>query len=272
MEDVSKELRKVMDLSEGSDDADMAGNEFLKRPTGPPIGMPPPSPPIVAVVGGVNLKGVNLAGESPSSSPRFQRPSAAKSRDRSNSNKGMEEPTAPVKSSLQPITQLAPLSIPVGGVVVPGKIGVTIETGMAKSSTVKPLSKETSQQPDASSRVREAQLEMEHNTAIERLKRSHAEELAKLRQQFACELEDLKESLTNQNEINLDSFRKKLAAEQLLDEKQLRTQKETFLSALKSRLKEEGDEEEARLMEAKQDTIRKLKQQVSVSLITVFVL
>ena len=254
---MSKELRKIMELSEASDEAEEAGgNEFLKRPMGPPGSIPPPSPPVAAMVGGVNIKGIRLAGEAAMSSPRLQRPGAAKSRDRSNSNKEMsEEPTTPGKSSLQPpFTPLAPLSIPVG----PRAAKVMDATDF---STVKPLSKVVPQQDGVN---REAQLLVaEHNSTIEDLKKSHAEERAKVHRQFVQELKDVKESLSNQNKTSLDSFRKKLAAEQLSEEKQLRAKKETFLSELRLRIKEEGDEEEARLVEAKQDTIRKLKQQVS---------
>ena len=241
-----------MELSEASDDVDEPGNEFLKRPGG----IPPPSPPVVAVVGGVKTKGVSLTGETATSSPRLQRPGAAKSRDRSNSNKEMpDQPATPVKSSLQALfTPLASLSTPVAG---PGAAKVAVATD---SAVVKPLTKETPQQADVN---REAQLlAAEHESTIEELKKVHAEERAKVQQQFVLELNDLKESLSNQNEISLDSFRKKLATEQLSEEKKLRAQKETFLNELRLRIKEEGDEEEAKLMEAKQDTIRKLKQQV----------
>ena len=254
---MSKELRKIMELSEASDDMDEPGNEFLKRPLGR-SGIPPPSPPVAAVVGGVSIKGVNLAGDTATYSPRLQRPGAAKFRDRSDINKEItEQPTTPGKSSLQaPFSSLAPLSIPVG-------LGAAKLTVAMDSSIIKPLSKETPQQADVNRE--EAQLLVaEHNKAIEELKKLQAEEHGKVEQQFVKELKDLKESLSNQNEISLDLFRKKLAAEQLSEEKQLRAQKETFFNELRLRIKEEGDEEEAKLMEAKQDTIRKLKQQVSV--------
>lgn len=240
-----------MELSEASDDVDEPGNEFLKRPGG----IPPPSPPVEAVVGGVRTKGVSLTGETATSSPRLQRPGAAKSRDRSNSNKEIpDQPTTPGKSSLQaPFAPLAPLSTPVG----PGAAKMAVATD---SAVVKQLSKETPQQADVN---RESQLlAAERESNIEELKKAHAEERAKVQQQFVQELKDLKESLSDQNEISLDSFRKKLATEQLSEEKKLRAQKETFLNELRLRIKEEGDEEEAKLMEAKQDTIRKLKQQV----------
>ena len=253
-----------MELSEASDDMDEPGNEFLKRPGG--IGIPPPSPPVVAVGGGIKTKAVNLTGEAAVSLPRLQRPGAAKSRDRSNSgNKETlvpDQPTTPGKSSLQaPFAPVVPLSIPPGG---PGS-GVAAKVAAATDSAaaVKPLlSKEIPpRQADVS---REAQLLVAgHESTIEELKKAHAEERAKVEQQFLQELKDLKESLSNQNESSLDSFRKKLATEQLSEEKQLRAQKETFLNKLRLRIKEEGDEEEAKLMEAKQDTIRKLKQQVS---------
>lgn len=254
-EDVSKELRKIMELSEASDDMDEPGKEFLKRPLGPPGGVPPPSPPVGAMVGGVGIKGINLAGETAISSPRLQRPGAAKSRDRSDNNKEItEQPTTPGKSSLQSMSMpLAPLSVPVS----PGAAKETVGRDL---SVIKPPSKETSQQADVN---REAQLLVAgHNSAIEELKKLQAEERDKVEQQFVKELKDLKELLSNQNEMSLDSFRKKLAAEQLSEEKQLRAQKETFLNELRLRIKEEGNEEEAKLMEAKQDTIRKLKQQV----------
>lgn len=240
-----------MELSEASDDMDEAGNEFLRRPGG----IPPPSPPVEPVIGGVKMKGVSLTGETATSSPRLQRPGAAKSRDRTNSNKEIpDQPATPGKSSLQaPFTPLAPLSTPVG----PGVAKVAVATD---STVVKPLSKEMPQQADVN---RGAQLLVtEHESTIEELKKAHAEERAKVQQQFVRELKDLKESLSNQNEISLDSFRKKLATEQLSEEKQLRAQEETFLNELRLRIKEEGDEEEAKLVEAKQDTIRKLKQQV----------
>ena len=248
-EDVSKELKKIMELSEGSDNyEDAAMNEFLKRPIGLSIGIPPPSPPVSAAVGGVNVRGGlnSTAGDVPSSSPRLQRPNAARSRDRSSSSSKdnqPNEPTAPMKSS-------APLSISVGGTAP--------ETNVV---SIKPLDKGAAHQSDPN---KEAQmLTTQHTQTVESLKKSHEDGLTKLRQQFDRELEDVKKSLVIQNEASLDVFRKKLASEQLSDEKQLRAQKETFLSELRSRLKEEGDEEEAKLMEAKQDAIRKLKQQVS---------
>lgn len=250
-----------MELSEASDDMDEPGNEFLKRPGG--IGIPPPSPPVVAVGGGVKTKGVNLTGEAAVSSPRLQRPGAAKSRDRSNSgNKETlvpDQPTTPGKSSLQaPFAPVVPLSIPSGG--PGGGVAAKVAAATDSAAAIKPLlSKEI---PPHQSR--EAQLLVAgHESTIEELKKAHAEECTKVEQQFLQELKDLKESLSNQNELSLDSFRKKLAMEQLSEEKQLRTQKETFLNELRLRIKEEGDEEEAKLMEAKQDTIRKLKQQVS---------
>lgn len=252
-----------MELSEASDDMDEPGNEFLKRPGG--IGIPPPSPPVVAVGGGIKTKGVNLTRETAISSPRLQRPGAAKSRDRSNSNNKEthipDQPTTPGKSSLQaPFAPLVPLSVPPGG---PG-VAAKVAAATADSATiVKPLlSKETPPQRADGSRETQV-LVAGHESTIEELKKAHAEERAKVEQQFAQELKDLKESLSNQNEISLDSFRKKLATEQLSEEKQLRAQKESFLNELRLRIKEEGDEEEAKLMEAKQDTIRKLKQQVS---------
>ena len=241
-----------MEISDASDD-DAAANEFLKRPTGPSSGVPPPSPPVAAVVGGVNARGRSLTGEVAPLSPRFQRPSAAKSRERSNSNKEIsDEPATPVKSSQQPITKLAPLSISVGD-----------KPHGANVLTAQPPVVSTHPQPDTS-HGREAELlAAKHASTLESVKRSHAEELTKLRQHFAQELEDLKKSLVDQNEASLDSFRKKLAAEQLSDEKQLKAQKEMFVSELRSRIKEEGDEEEAKLMEAKQDAVRKIKQQVN---------
>ncbi len=252
-----------MELSEASDDMDEPGNEFLKRPGG--IGIPPPSPPVVAVGGGVKAKGFNLTGETGTSSPRLQRPGAAKSRDRtSSSNKETHVPDQPTmtpgKSSLQaPFSPLVSLSSPVGpGVAAKGAAATDLAAG-----AVKPLlSKETP--PLHVDVSRKAQMVVaDHESTVEELKRAHAEERAKVEQQFVQELKDLKESLSNQNEISLNSFRKKLATEQLSEEKQLRAQKETFLNELRLRIKEEGDEEEAKLMEAKQDTIRKLKQQVN---------
>ena len=246
-----------MELSEASDGMDEPGNEFLKRPGG----IPPPSPPVVAAGGGLKMnKEVSLTGVTVTSSPRLQRPGAAKFRDRSDSNKEIhvpDQPTTSGKSSLQaPLTSLVPLSIHAGP-------GAAAKVAVATTDLAdKPLSKETS--PQLADVNREAQLLVaEHESTVEELKKAHAEERAKIQQQFVQELKDLKESLSNQNEISLDSFRKKLAAEQLSEEKQLRTQKETFLNELRLRIKEEGDEEEAKLMEAKQDSIRKLKQQVS---------
>ena len=233
-----------MEQSEGSDNnEDAAANEFLRRPMGLSIGAPPTSLQVPAEVGGANIKGrAKLGGDIPSLSPRFQRPNAAKFRDRSYSNKEkLNEPSTPVKSSSQ---QVAPLA---GS--APGNVAM------------KPHVKMTTPQSET---VKEAQLLVtEHAQNIESLKQLHMEELAKLRQQFALELEDLKKSLVSQNEASLDAFRKKLASEQVSEEKQLRTQKETFLSELRARIKEEGDEEEAKLVEAQQDAIRKLKQQVS---------
>lgn len=227
-----------MELSEGSDgdEADIAANEFLKRPS---LGIPPPSPPVTAVGfgGGLYVKGSVFGGSVPSGSPRLQRPGAAKSRDKGD---GIATST-----TLQPTTKVTHPSMPGNG-------------GGYKND--KPLVKVISQQQGDANR--EAVLEEQVRT-IENLKKTHSEEVAKLHQQYAQELEDLKKSLVDQNEISLDSFRKKLAAEQLADEKQLRAQKETFLSELRARIKEEGDDEEAKLVETKQDTIRKLKQQVS---------
>ena len=240
-----------MEQSEGSDnDADAAANEFLKRPMGLSIGAPPTSLRVSADMGGANIKEkAKLAGDVPSLSPRLQRPSAAKFRDRSHSNKEkLNEPSTPAKSS----QQVAPLSISVAG-TAPGNV------------TMKPHVKGTTPQSETN---RETQLLLtEHAQNIESLEQLHVEELAKLRQHFAQELEDLKKSLVNQNEASLDAFRKKLASEQVSDEKQLRAQKETFLSELRAQIKEEGDEEEAKLVEAQQDAIRKLKQQVSLSLL-----
>lgn len=232
-----------MEQSEGSDnDADAAANEFLRRPMGPSVGAPPTLLQGSAEMGGANIKGrAKLAGDVPSSSPRLQRPNAAKFRDRSYSNKEkLNGPSTPVKSSQQ--------VVPLAG-SAPGNVAM------------KPHVKEMTPQ---SGTIKETQLLVsEHAQNIESLKQLHVEELAKLRQQFAQELEDLRKSLVNQNEASLDAFRKKLASEQVTNEKQLRAQKETFLSELRARIKEEGDEEEAKLVEAQQNSIRKLKQQVS---------
>lgn len=151
-----------------------------------------------------------------------------------------------------------------GGIPPPSPpvVDVATDPGAVKSL----LSKEMPSQRAGANR--EAQLLVaEHESTIEELKKAHEEERAKVERQFVQELKDLKESLSNQNEISLDSFRKKLATEQLSEEKQLRAQKETFLNELRLRIKEEGDEEEAKLVEAKQDTIRKLKQQVGLSIL-----
>lgn len=248
-EDVSRELQRIMEQSEGSDNGtDAAANEFLRRPT---VGAPQTSPQVSAAVGEANIKGrAKLAGDVPALSPRLQRPNAAKLRDRSYSNKEqLNEPSTPTKSSQPLVTpQVASLSISVAG-ATPG------------NATAKPFVKEMNPQSNTN---KEAQLLVtEHTRNIESLKQLHVEELAKLRQQFAKELEDIKKSLVNQNEASLDAFRKKLASEQISDEKQLRAQKETYLSELRARIKDEGDEEEAKLVEAQQEAIRKLKQQVS---------
>lgn len=241
---MSKELRKIMALSEASDDMDAPETEFLKRPMGPSGGIPPPSPPVVS--------GVNLAGGIAASFPKAQRPGAAKLRDKS-SNMGLgKELTSPGTSALE--LKLSPFSVPVGP-------GVAKVLNATESSVSKLLSIDAPQEADVD---KDSQLLVaQHNSVMEDLKKSHAEECAKIQEEYEQELKHLKESLSNDNETNLDTFRKKLAAEQLSEEKKLRTQQETFLIELRARIKEEGDEEEAKLMEVKQDTIRKLKQLVS---------
>ena len=90
----------------------------------------------------------------------------------------------------------------------------------------------------ASNEAERELLQSEHDSTIVQIKKSHAEQLEKLRQQ--------------------------LASEQLSEEKELRAKMALFLSELKARLQEEKEEEEAKLMEEKQDNLRKLKQQVKV--------
>lgn len=243
-----------MDISEASDEDEAI--EFLKRPAGHSIGIPPPSPPVgaVAPIGGVNTRGggnLHVPGEVGVSSPRFTRPTAAKSRDRSDSNKERsDQPSSnTVKSMQQPVSKPAPPSISVSD-KAPRTSGMTFAPQVASRA-------------DGGGEAQ--RVAAEHSRTVDKLKESHAQELSKLRHQFAQELEDLKKSLVDQNEVSLDSFRKKLAADQLSEEKRLRAQKEMSLSEMRSRIKEEEADEEARLMEAKQDIIRKLKQQVNLS-------
>ena len=53
-----------------------------------------------------------------------------------------------------------------------------------------------------------------------------------------------------------------LCASQVAEEKRLHSEQASALEVVRGRVREEEEEEEARLMEAKQDMLRKLKQQV----------
>lgn len=84
-EDVSKELRKIMDIS--SDRGDKSDSEDLGESVDTRPSAPIPSHPAEVRVGGAGI-----GGESPSSSPRIARPGAAKTRERSNSNGQLPPP------------------------------------------------------------------------------------------------------------------------------------------------------------------------------------
>ena len=104
-----------------------------------------------------------------------------------------------------------------------------------------------------------------------------------LRQTFAAELEEARESLRRENEGHLSSFRRELAGEQVEEERKLRREMDNTLNSLRAKvrhtnkhtykqtyihttqIRDEEEEEEARLYEAKADVLRKLKQQVILS-------
>ena len=69
-----------------------------------------------------------------------------------------------------------------------------------------------------------------------RMEVGHAEEVKKLQRQFEEDLEQRRESLKRDNEQRLASFRKELAAEQLVEEQQLRAQKEDALNSLRAKV------------------------------------
>ena len=53
-----------------------------------------------------------------------------------------------------------------------------------------------------------------------------------------------------------------VCASQVAEEKRLRSEQASALEVVRKKVREEEEEEEARLMEAKQDVLRKLQQQV----------
>lgn len=108
-----------------------------------------------------------------------------------------------------------------------------------------------------------ASLQAEHQYTVAQIKKSHAEELKKLGEQIAKEIQGVEEAFNLEKGTKMAELRKVLVSEQVSEEAELKARKSAALNDLSARLKEEEEEEEARLMEEKQDTLRKLRQQVS---------
>lgn len=109
------------------------------------------------------------------------------------------------------------------------------------------------------------EVRMEHNNTLKELKKVHTEELEKLHQELAAEMQSFEENAWLEKEEKVARLKQKLASEQLSEESGLKAEKKQSLDDLKKQLKEEEEEEEARLMEEKHNTLRKLRQKVQVN-------
>ena len=75
-----------------------------------------------------------------------------------------------------------------------------------------------------------------HTFSSFRVKASHVEEMNKLREQFAHELEEAREALRQENKEKLSSLKKTLALERETEEKKLKEQKEKSLNSVRAQV------------------------------------